>query len=74
MKDVIIYSNGICNCYVCAKATLSVKEVTKAVNAINPTGIQSKWKKAKENFSSGETNPCVCNVFPETRNHYLFKC
>jgi len=75
MEKVEVYSNGIVSCSACADNSLSIREITKEVNRINPSEISSKWKLSKDkNFKSGETNPCPCENFPYTRKHYLFVC
>jgi hypothetical protein len=70
-----VYSTGVCRASVCADKNLSLKELTERLNVSHPTGIQSKWKLSKDpTFASGETNPCPCEQYPETRLHYLFDC
>jgi len=75
MEPVIIYRNGIVACSVCAKKDLSIKEITKQVNALNPTMSSSNWKLSKDKtFKGGEPNPCPCNEYPDNRVYYLFNC
>jgi len=73
MEDVIIYTQGIIFCSVCAKKGLTIQEITDKVNELNPTGIGSKWQLSKEKFKGGEENPAQCNKYPD-RLHYLFNC
>lgn len=73
MGQITIYSSGLCSCSVCAEKSKDIKSITKELNAINPTGISSKWQLSKSNFQTGETNPCECNSDSE-RLHYLFEC
>ena len=72
MKEFDIYSKGICFSSVCS--SLPLEETEKLLNLENPTGIDSKWKLSKENFRTGEDNPCVCERNPATHKHYLFEC
>ena len=70
-----IYSKGIVSCSVCAPTNMTIEEVTKEVNAKNPTGIKTDWELSEEKFfSDGNTpHPKVCEG-NETRTHYLFHC
>lgn len=43
LREVNVYSVGLCHCSVCAPADMSRKDVEAMVNYLNPTGIQSKW-------------------------------
>lgn len=70
--EFIVYSNGICAASVCT--SLSVKEATRRINLVNPTGISSRWKPSKESFRTGESNPCQCEEYPKTHRHILFVC
>ena len=72
-KDITIYANGCVYCSVCADKKLSVKEITEYVNSANFTGIDSKWKLAKENFEGGDKNPHTCEK-DGNKKHYLFVC
>jgi hypothetical protein len=75
MDKVIVYSSGVVSCSVCVECGLSIKEIEKEVNAINPTGVGSKWEISKDKtFSDGKhTNPCICES-DNTRLHYLLNC
>lgn len=72
MKDFEIYSNGIVFCSVCS--SLTPEDTIKRVNIENPTGLNADWKLSARNFDSGESNPCPCNISPDTHKHYLFEC
>lgn len=75
MEEIIPYSVGLCFASVCALKGVSIAKITSELNSQFPTGIRSKWKLSKnKKFNSGETNPCNCDRFPETRTHYLFNC
>lgn len=74
MSDVVIYSEGIVACSVCAPAVLTVEQVEDAVNAQSPTGIMSQWThSADPTFRTGQPNPCPCESDP-FRTHYLMEC
>ena len=72
IKDFEIYSNGLVFCSVCS--SLTQEETIRRVNVENTTGINSNCKILEEKFNSGEPNPCACNLYPKTHNHYLFSC
>lgn len=75
MEDIIIYSSGIVAASVCAKNTISIEMITEYLNTESPTDISSKWSLSKDrHFKGGQTNPCSCDKYPETRKHYLFNC
>lgn len=75
MKNVIIYSEGICSLSVCVNKNFTVKQITDEINKIHPTGIKSKWSLSKnKTFRTGELNGCECNEHPTKRKHYLFNC
>ena len=75
MDKLILYSGGLCSSSVCVDKNLSKKEVNKIMNALNPTGISSKWKISKnKTFKTGEKNGCDCDKHPKTRRHYLMNC
>lgn len=74
-EKIIIYSQGIIAMSICADNSVSVKEIEVFANTENPTGIDSKWKLSEDKtFKSGESNPCKCDKFPNTRKHYLLNC
>lgn len=54
---VNVYSIGILACSVCAPPEMTREEVEKAVNAMNPTGVDSQWRVSDEPFRTGEPNP-----------------
>lgn len=72
-NNVIVYSNGLVTCSVCVPKNLKRKEIERLVNKQHPTGVDSSWKIDKENFMTGEKNPCACNT-DENRMHYLMSC
>ncbi len=70
--DFEVYSFGACFASVCT--SLPVSEATDRLNAEYPTGIKSRWELAREDFRTGESNPCPCSRSPATHKHYLFEC
>ena len=53
---------------------MTIKQITKELNIINPTGVSSKWKLSEDKFfANGQSNPCQCENDP-SRKHYLFNC
>ena len=72
-KTVRVYASGLTCCSACAPKDMSVAEVEKAVNRVNPTGIKSRWTKSPDHFRTGEANPVSCNDSPD-RVHYLLEC
>ena len=72
IKDFEIYSTGLAFCSVCS--SLTPEKTTDRLNLEMPTGISSEWKISDSAFSSGESNPCPCNLYPDTHKHYLFSC
>lgn len=67
---IFIYREGLCYISVCTEKESSPEEIEKFVNRGNQGNY---WKISKREFSSGETNPCVCNRDPN-RIHYLLEC
>jgi hypothetical protein len=74
MDQVHVYDWGLCYLSACAPKEMPLKRITAVVNSSHPTGIKSQWRKAAENFVSGEPNPCPCDDEPKRRLHYLFNC
>lgn len=74
--EVLVYSNGIVCCSVCAPATMSPTEVASEVNRMHPTGIQSEWALSSDpTFADGKLkNGCPCDSYPEERRHWLLNC
>ena len=72
-EELEVYSNGLVHCSLCTNIK-SKKRVEQMVNLKNPTGISSPWRISKDNFRSGESNPCPCERKPETHKHYLMEC
>lgn len=72
--DIVIYSDGIVHCSVCAPNAMTPEEVAQAVNKRNPTGISSTWKVSEEPFAGGESNPAPCSHGSDARAHYLMEC
>ena len=74
MAEVIVYSIGPVTASACAPKSLLPVEVEAAVNALEPTGIESMWMiAADENFRNGQSNPCQCEQADE-RQHWLLHC
>ena len=72
-KPFEAYSVGLVSASACS--SLSPEETEKQMNAEHPTGIGSDWTLADdEAFSTGQPNPCPCEISPETHTHYLFHC
>lgn len=74
-ESVVIYSNGLVHCSVCAPGTMAMDEVAAAVNAQNPTGLDDvPWEVSGDAvFRSGEPNPAPCNSVAG-RVHWLMVC
>ena len=70
--EIEIYGRGMVYCSVCTDST-DRPAIELKVNLQNPTGIQSRWEIADENFNSGESNPCPCPDH-EGKQHYLMVC
>jgi hypothetical protein len=74
--NVNIYSIGMCCCSVCTDAKDDeLEELTKKVNEISPTGIESKWRISEDKtFKDGiNPNPSPCEKI-SIRRHFLFNC
>lgn len=75
MEKVIPYSIGLFSASVCADNSLSPEDVEKEFNKLNPAGTTNGWMLSEDtHFRQGNTNPCPCEDYPETRKHYLFDC
>lgn len=72
-NKITIYSNGLVHCSACVPSRMTKKEVETEVNAVNFTGIDSKWKVSKDKFKTGESNPTQCED-DKDRKHYLMVC
>jgi hypothetical protein len=71
---IVIYSNGLCYCSVCAPSDYTEEMLEEEVNMIHPTGMDGKWSVSKDKFfSTGQTNPCQCHDTDE-RRHWLMSC
>ncbi len=70
-----IYSHGIVHCSVCTDAAdAELDDLTKAVNNMNLTGIESPWELSTDpTFHSGHANPCACPDHVGHR-HFLMVC
>jgi hypothetical protein len=73
LDKVIIYSEGIFYCSVCADASLTPEEVQARVNLERHPGTTAGWVIADEPFRCGAPNPSPCNEH-EGRLHYLLVC
>lgn len=74
MNKVMVYTEGLVFCSVCAPKDMPIEQVTKEVNRISPTMIKSDWRLSTDvTFKDGRSNPCVCEV-DSARQHYLFNC
>ena len=73
-QSVKVYANGVCHCSVCAEQSLTIQEMLRIVNAINPTGISSPWALSTgKTFKDGTPMPCQCDQ-EQDRKHYLLIC
>lgn len=72
--DVIAYSIGICSASVCVRKGLGRPDIETWMNLFHSTGIGSMWEITDDNFSNGDPNPCSCNIYPDSREHYLLHC
>lgn len=74
LEDCNIYSNGLVYCSVCVPKDWTHKQIERAVNALNSTGIESEWKISSDpTFYTGGPNPKQCEQDSE-RIHYLMEC
>lgn len=72
---VHVYSNGLVHCSACAPKSMTREEVADAVNAKNPTGIESGWSVSGDaEFAGGGPNPSPCDQEPDARLHWLMAC
>lgn len=72
---VLIYSEGLCYCSVCAPTEMPIAEVEQAVNALRPTGIGSRWAKAEDEFfATGEPNGGEVECSNGHTRHWLLSC
>ena len=71
--DFAVYGKGICHLSICTTMT-DTEEIVKQADIVNPTGLDHGWSWSKENFITGENNPCPCSTRPETHKHYLLVC
>jgi hypothetical protein len=75
MKNIQVYSIGLCNLSVCALKDISIEEITEEINKEHPTGLNHGWTFSDhDTFGDGTAMPCPCDTDPETRKHYLFNC
>lgn len=72
--DIFIYAEGPVYLSICAPVTMPRADVEARANQKRPTGVKSKWTIADEKFRNGDDNPRPCEVFSETRVHYLLWC
>jgi hypothetical protein len=72
--DFQVISFGLVYAFVCT--SLPFQETTERLNAAHPTGLAySPWRPATdERFVTGQSNPCECELCPETHRHQLFTC
>ncbi len=71
---VIVYAVGLAKLSCCALADMQPDEIEAEVNRQEPTGISSRWTWAHQSFATGQTNPCKCDKYPSTREHWLLEC
>lgn len=74
LEEVVIYSQGIVACSVCAPISMPVAEVEAQVNEMSPIGPTLQWHVSPDKtFLTGEPNPFPC---PDNSNrlHYLLVC
>ena len=75
MKEITVYAIGLCSASICASNNATIEEITEKINQDHPTGLDHGWEFAKgESFRQGNSNPCPCNINPDTHKHYLFHC
>lgn len=76
MQTVDIYSKGLCACSVCAPAGMPREEVEAAVNAQSPTGIESRWTVADDEFFKDGTTPNggIVDCKNGHTRHWLLNC
>lgn len=71
-EELEIYAVGFVYCSICTNIK-SKRRIEEIVNRINPTGISSTWKISKENFRTGQPNPCPCEQ-KKGFKHFLLEC
>ncbi len=73
MSDFIAYSVGICFMSVCVLKEMDRDELEQKANEEYPSGVMP-WTISDEEFRSGDSNPCLCDKYPQERIHYLLNC
>ena len=73
LLDFQLISAGLVYASVCT--SLEERETTDRLNLVWPTGLSYGWAPAEdETFATGQTNPCKCEMSPETHRHVLYSC
>jgi len=68
--DFMVYTEGLCYASVCS--SLDQAEVAARM-CRRPSGTTGGWTLSDHNkFADGKSNPCPCELHPETHKHYLF--
>jgi hypothetical protein len=74
VRNVVVYSHGLCFASACALTDLDALAVELAVNDEVPTGIAAPWRISEDaHFANGAPNPSPCEK-DETRKHWLLSC
>ena len=74
LNDCDVYAVGLIYSSVCVPKSWTKEQIEYAVNALNPTGIESEWKISSDpTFYTGGPNPKQCENDSE-RIHYLMEC
>lgn len=65
--------------YASTCSSLDVDETTARLNLVHPTGLafhsNLRWRPSTdETFATGQSNPCRCELQPDTHEHRLFTC
>ena len=64
---------GIVATSVCVPAAWEAQQIEAATNCKSPTGIDSRWSIADDDFATGQKNGCDCNQVAG-RRHWLLVC
>jgi hypothetical protein len=71
--EVHVYAVGLCYLSACVRETVGVDEMEELINGKEPTGLDSKWRIAEEDFEDGTPNPAPCPDMAD-RKHWLLSC
>ena len=75
--DFQVLAFGLVYASVCT--SLSEEETTARLNLVHPTGLAYScnltWQPSTDDrFAAGQSNPCKCELRPDTHEHRLYSC